>query len=743
MATKWNGFRYKPLTKALAFVLGLLMAAGCVFLCAQMLQGKSGFQEDIFAREFTDTREFKVYVNNIIDYATWMTRRFISEEAVKDGSAFEVEKKQILSALEKDIVARTNECKDTLRHNPDDYYNYRDNSWYTTEDGRFAVDEAAIRAELTEQTQQFILDMQTQFRQDYNRAKQTLSRAHSLRYAVVDRASGRVSTNMEGEEYRAAVEAMPWAAWTENAYRSGATVKSGGTTSPSADLWFSNQVDFFVGFDQAAVLISGTPDTLAQKALDFQAFAKTRVAKLSAIALLFLLCCLDGVYLICVAGRLEKGGAIHLCGTDRIWNFLHWIVGFGGGSLLLLLEIAAIDGNNLYNNVSDTLLSVICGLAAILPLALMGETVLSIARHAKNRTVLKNTLWHRLGGIRPRSIKRNTLLVLLGFLVWNVFTSFVLLFMIDGGSDGAVILFAMLVLPLVSVVAAYFLLLKHLSALDEIRRAVTQTKQGNLASPLTPGNMPAGMKSLAEGILEMRQGMDAAVRQAVAGERMKTELITNVSHDLKTPLTSVINYVDLLRREDITEEERGEYLLTLAQKSEQLRRLVDDLVEASKASSGNVELSPVEVNLHELALQAMGETSDALAAQGIEIIIQAPEEPPVVWADSQKTWRVIENLMSNVTKYTMPGTRVYLQLERENGFGGLIVKNISREALNIAAEELAQRFVRGDKARTGDGSGLGLSIAESLCKVQGGRFELGVDGDLFKAAVWLPLKNIP
>ena len=734
MATKWNGFLYRPWTKALAFIMGLLMAAGGVFLCAQTLQKKSIYPEDIFARRFTDTREFIAYVSNVAEQAAQMTQRFISEETVKDGTAFAPEKRARLAQLEKDIVMQINGCKEMLRNNPDDYYTYRDNSWYTVEDGKFAVDEAAIRAELTEQAQRDILDMQTQLRQEYNRAKQALSREHSLRYAVVDWTSGRVCTNMDAQDYKAAVEAMSWYAWNENGYYSDFAAARAGRL-----LWLPNGAALYVGFDEAAALASGELDGLGQKAQDFKAFTKTRPVLFAAVALLLLLCCLDAVYLIGVTGRQEKGGAIHLRRADRIWNFIHWLVGLVGGGGLLLLEIALIDNAGLYGKHMS--ISILSALSALLPLTLIGETVLSIARHAKNKTVLKNTLWYKawqkLRGIRPRSMKRNTLLILLGLVLWNLLSALVGFASIGSYADEFGLLISVVML-LAGGVAAYFLLLRYAASLDDIKNALRKMRQGNFEPMVLTANLPASMQDMAEWLCDIRQGLDAAVRQAVAGERMRTELITNVSHDLKTPLTSVINYVDLLRREDITEGERGDYLLTLAQKSEQLGRLVEDLVEASKASSGNVELHPVEVNLHELALQAVGETSDALAAQGIELIIQAPERAPVVWADSQKTWRIIENLMGNVKKYTMPGTRVYLQLACEDGFGGLVIKNISRAPLNIPAEELTQRFVRGDMARTGEGSGLGLSIADSLCKVQGGRFELQVDGDLFKAGMWLP-----
>jgi len=716
--------------------------------------GTSQAWDGLFSQEFTQTSNFEHDVGAVINYAAQMLQRFISEEAMDDGTAFAPDKNARLDQLEKDIIRTIQQYENGLQdyirgsQSHQDYYepayepmrgeaattsvyNYNhglNDDFYTVVEGEIVVDEEAIRHTLTKEAQQDIRRMEAVLRSDYEFAKERLEGTTSLQYAVIDMADGRVYTNMAGEKYQEAVESMPWYAYKTGGWGS---VHMGGAAN---SLYvYEHNVNYCVGFDEEAALAMTEPDRLASMAQSFHDVQQKRVPVLAAMALLLVLCCLCALHLILVTGRKSKNGPVVLGMLDRVWNLLHW----GGGALAWFTAMRWIVSRH-YSSYPERQIGMLA--AALVTLLILPELVLSIARHAKNKTVLKNTLWYqlwqRLRNVRPRSMKRSTLWILIGFAAWFLLAGFISAAFAGSRGDLGLLVLALMVIA--GGVAAYFLLLKHTTALDEIRTALQQTRQGNLASELNPEPMPAGMKALAEGILDMRQGMDAAVRQAVAGERMRTELITNVSHDLKTPLTSVINYVDLLRREDITEEERGDYLLTLAQKSEQLGRLVEDLVEASKASSGNVELHPVEVNLQELALQAVGENSDALAAQGIELIIQAPGQPPVVWADSQKTWRIIENLMSNVMKYTMPGTRVYLQLACEGGFGGLVVKNISSAPLNIPAQELTQRFVRGDMARSGGGSGLGLSIADSLCKVQGGRFELQVDGDLFKAGIWLP-----
>ena len=228
-----------------------------------------------------------------------------------------------------------------------------------------------------------------------------------------------------------------------------------------------------------------------------------------------------------------------------------------------------------------------------------------------------------------------------------------------------------------------------------------------------------------------------AARQQMKSERMKSELITNVSHDIKTPLTSIINYVDLLQKAE-TEEQRKEYLAVLERQSARLKKLIEDLMEMSKASSGNVpaEIAPIDVT--ESINQALGEYADRLAAQKLQLLLRKPEEPVMALCDGRLLWRVLSNVMSNVVKYAMPGTRVYLDLTKAEQKVQLAVKNISREELNISAEELMERFVRGDESRNTEGNGLGLNIARSLMEVQKGTLELVVDGDLFKVVLTLP-----
>lgn len=240
---------------------------------------------------------------------------------------------------------------------------------------------------------------------------------------------------------------------------------------------------------------------------------------------------------------------------------------------------------------------------------------------------------------------------------------------------------------------------------------------------------------LQEELKKVQTGFEAAVKEEVKSQRMKTELITNVSHDLKTPLTAIITYVDLLKKEDLSEEERQSYIQVLEQKSARLKTLIEDLFEVSKATSGNIIIEAEPLDLTALVKEVQVEMEDQIMQSGIEFRIAAPEEKVLVSLDGKKTCRIFENLFGNILKYGMPGSRAYITIERDEDIARVILKNVSAKELAFDTEEITERFVRGDAARTTEGSGLGLAIAKSFAEAQGGCLYIRVDGDLFKAIV--------
>ena len=326
--------------------------------------------------------------------------------------------------------------------------------------------------------------------------------------------------------------------------------------------------------------------------------------------------------------------------------------------------------------------------------------------------------------------------------IFLVFTLYILLMFVCAIVSFATKNFASPTILAIIITLVAFLYIKRLAkGLDAISSALTKAETGDYNFSVPVYVMPEALKPMGEKVNNLTSGLNIAIEDALKNERTKAELITNVSHDLKTPLTSIITYTDLLKQCDIEDATACEYINVLDEKSARLKKLIEDLVEASKASSGNVTLNLVEINLNELTEQVFGEYEDALDELKLDLKMNTPSEPIYVVADGQKTYRIIENLFSNVKKYALPGTRVYLDLSEENGEALLQMKNISREEMNFDAEHLTERFVRGEDSRTTEGSGLGLSIAKSLTELQGGKFDITIDGDLFKVVIKLPLKK--
>lgn len=276
---------------------------------------------------------------------------------------------------------------------------------------------------------------------------------------------------------------------------------------------------------------------------------------------------------------------------------------------------------------------------------------------------------------------------------------------------------------------------------DKIGQAIQNISLGDTSFKIDLTDFSGKERELADGINNIGSGMETALQEQVKSERLKADLITNVSHDIKTPLTSIINYVDLIKREQIQDEKIQGYLEVLEQKSQRLKTLTEDLVEASKASSGNLKLEIADIDLVELVQQTTGEFGEKFAIRHLELVTELPEEVIIIEGDGRRLWRVLENLYNNAFKYSMAHSRIYVNIARTEDQVCFTIKNVSESPLNINAEELTNRFVRGDVARATEGSGLGLSIAKSLTEIQGGTFQIFIDGDLFKVLVTLPIKK--
>lgn len=339
----------------------------------------------------------------------------------------------------------------------------------------------------------------------------------------------------------------------------------------------------------------------------------------------------------------------------------------------------------------------------------------------------------KLYAYKPKTFVRNIILLSLAFFAGNI--GLMIIIVLFFASDIPVFGFIFIVGDLVANIFALRAVCKYFKALDEIIYASSQ----HIDVPMAIDTLPQSLKILADSMKYTNAELQNAITKAVKDERLRAELITNVSHDLKTPLTSIITYVDLLKNCDIADPKAQEYIHVLDDKGAKLKRLIDDLIEASKVTSGNVSVNLAPMNLSELCLQSTVDVQQDFDKNNLNLVVKQGEKPVTVTADGAKTFRVIENLLSNARKYSARGSRVYVSVYEQGGKGIFEIKNISAQPLDITPDELTERFVRGDKSRTAEGNGLGLSIAKELCKVQNGELELSIDGDLFKAKVEFPL----
>ncbi len=436
------------------------------------------------------------------------------------------------------------------------------------------------------------------------------------------------------------------------------------------------------------------------------------------------------VFLLCSAGHRKGAEGAVLNTADKI-PFDIYTAFF---MLLAYIELRLLDG--IYGDFSSYVFLALIGIVDFL--LLLGY-IMSFATRVKTGSFFKNTLIFMLLRIIWICVSRAAKGIAYIFmnlpLVWK--TALIicglslteLIFIVVCRWDTDVLVFwwfieKLLTVPLIMLAAISF---------RKLQKGGMLIAAGDLGYKVDTRHMPWDFRRFGETLNGIRSGMSRTVDERMKSERMKTELITNVSHDIKTPLTSIINYVDLIKKEEISGETMRSYVEVLDRQSAKLKKLIEDLVEASKASSGSlaVNMSPCEIGV--LLAQTAGEYQEKLNDRCLELILTQPEAPVRIMADGRHLWRIFDKLMSNVCKYSQPSTRVYLSLEIIDGKAVITFRNISNAPLNISSEELMERFVRGDSSRSTEGSGLGLSIARSLTTLQNGTLDVCIDGDLFKA----------
>lgn len=498
-------------------------------------------------------------------------------------------------------------------------------------------------------------------------------------------------------------------------------------------------------FDYAHVTITGyIRQTLAAKdRIYFEAYytnllVENRNTLIWLTAVLFVLCLALVIFLLCAAGHKEGVEGIHLNWVDRIPLDLYLALALAIGSCVLML---GIDATGVDFVPAAIMLAILLALAVLLVMSVL----MTLSTRFKSGAFWKNTLVYRCLCLLFRMGKglkdglsycaKHLHLYWQAGLIFAGVTLLEFLVVAAFGSESICVIWF-----LAKLVETPLLVLILIS-LQKLKAGGEALAEGNLNASVDLRHMYGVLKHHGENLNSIAQGMQKAVQQQLKSERFRTDLITNVSHDIKTPLTSIVNYVDLLKKEDVQPEKAKEYIAVLDRQSARLKKLTEDLVEASKASSGTlpVHLEAVDVNV--LLSQVSGEYQSRFELCKLEPIVKLSSEDPQILADGKLLWRVFDNLLSNICKYAMPGTRVYFTSEVQDGRVSISFKNISNYPLDITADELLERFVRGDSSRSTEGSGLGLSIAQSLTGLQKGTFDLVVDGDLFKANLSFPLLN--
>lgn len=595
---------------------------------------------------------------------------------------------------------------------------------------------------------------------EQQKMRQNLQELQCLQFYAKDNITGQVVSQLpEGQTPAMLKDAPVYYSKTKAGENlRGTDYGADNARSDAAQYLMDGDMSIYVGIDPT---VAGGNDTLPDF-VELNALC-TRMQNMNTVAMTVAAVCLAVLalaflVLACLGcGRRAGTDGVRLLWMDYIPLELHTaiiaaaVLGLG----YLLFEGLFTDLFHYYGYQMSTLnfgwlFLAACGAFGAVAWGLYAELTLSFVRLCKSKKHLyKGTLlyyiclgiWrllcklHRFNrrvirglAYTPRHFKRNMVFCAVGYLLINIIL--VVLF-------GAYLEYAPISVPCALAFLAFngFCVgyaLRFLFQLDRVIEAAANRTDVEAA------HLHPALAAMAGSLRYTNQELHNAVDQAVRDERLKTELITNVSHDLKTPITSIITYTDLLSKCPQSDEKAKEYMAVLTEKSTKLARLVEDLIEASKLSSGNITLHPMVLDLGELTAQAIGEYQKEFEENRLQLVLD-PDLPRVqAFADGSKTYRVLENLLQNAKKYSAADSRVYVRVYKQGDFGVFEIKNISAEPLNISPQELTQRFVRGDASRTKEGNGLGLSIAQELCSAQQGKLELLIDGDLFKARVYLP-----
>lgn len=727
MATKLKKSKlYSAKTKILAIILVLCSAlVTCLNLVYVM---DMSFESGLSYNSYFDTETFYSQYSQLVRDVVNTKLVFKSEENIKSGNALNEEKVIYNFALDNDlgeyvIYSEANAVKHVTFSNSDDqeYFNNRYPDYK----------QQAIQDQLYE----------------YEDAIKELERYTDFYYCLVNTRTGNEVSNREAEE----IENLKINSFLDGRYTKGKVVYDTEYYYNYTDegklvnyFYYDNYLDSVsrILLNSGYTLYAGVSDDVETGngvfAKQYQAFESRRLnapRAVMAAAVGTILMIIGTVYLVITAGKTSKNSEVTLIAVDYVFNDISTLIFLAVAYVSYILARRMIESIYYMNGEWLIMLKGFICLLFMIDVVVLINYLTCMSRQIKKRRLFSNTVVGYFIRWVASFFKESTfrIWIILCLIMYAVINC--LLMFVACKSYSSIPIIILIIFDL----AGIFFAARALTSIKKIMVAVKETSEGNFDKKVNPDEISPALKNFATDVSNMQNGLKQAVGRAVKGEKMKTELITNVSHDLKTPLTSIITYVDLLKREELNNEKAENYVAILDEKTNRLKQLIEDLVEASKASSGNLAVTKNKINLRELIEQALGEFEERIEKSDLEFKINATEDV-YIYADGRHMWRIAENLITNALKYAMPKTRVFIDIFSTERDGVLTIKNVSAIPIdNVDLKSLTERFVRGDASRTTEGAGLGLSITQSLSEMQDGRLEITADGDVFKATVKIPL----
>ena len=761
MDTKLKNYRYSVWFKLLAIILCI---AGMLSFSYGLLQAPY-FEDAIQNKEFKESVAGKDILQHAYSNISFVAFKYKDEENIKSGATLDPDE---ISGMKSNIeYSRSNELQQVendFYSSVNQYQEYLNNQSIIIDNNGNVVENTDVISDIKNKD---ALEKIQKLKDKKDKDTKEINKKY-------DRMLGNVAEeaiNRQLEDYKSQIKHLDslqgiYYSVVQNGKTAHSNISDNNTIENYFDalpfsvrLTQSNWNSYFGGNSYGSysipadttVYLGMSPDRYQTEVNTFKSNSVRGLTGLKTSGLGLLAFITGLIYLIYSAGRRTDKEGVHLISADIIYLDVALVVSVSFIVLCISQIIQFVPvfywNNTRYNAaVIYTVLSVVVILGTLAGILFITMLVKRFKRHEviKYTLLCKMVKWifstlhslyvkikNSINGVLIKSPLTMRLLLIFGAYA---FLSLIFALIFAAGNDAAFIGFFGIVG--INAVAIYFLL-KNFKVFINIRDGAEKIRAGELTYNIPELGIPE-LRALAGTINQIADGLKNAVSSQVKAERMKAELITNVSHDLKTPLTSIITYVDLLKNEGLQSENAGKYLGIIDSKSQRLKSLTEDLFEAAKATSGNITVNFEKLNVASLISQGLGELSDKIETSGLIFRTNFPAENVYVNADGRLLWRVIENLLSNVFKYALLNSRVYIDVIQTAETVKIVVKNISAYELNVNADELMERFKRGDASRHSEGSGLGLSIAKSLTELQNGNFNLNIDGDLFKATIELP-----